>query len=138
MAPSKRKFYLTRFIVEVLSEGEIPDGVDMRDVMRECDEGEYVLHSTNTESIEHTPKNMAKLLNDAGSDPEFFQLDENGEDLDDPTVIVCKRCGSGLTIDSWCEDDTCPYSDWPQFVDFDLQADDITHALDKAQKRVRD
>lgn len=28
-------------------------------------------------------KRMAKLLQEQGSDPEFFQLDENGNDLED-------------------------------------------------------
>jgi len=136
--PSKRKFFRTSFTFDVLSEEEIPDGVEIANILRECAEGEYVCAGTSQEQKELTGPEMAKALEEAASDAEFFQLTPEGDDLDDPNVIVCKRCGSDLMLAGWCEDDACPYSDWPQYLDFDLQADDIAHALDQKQKRNRE
>lgn len=77
-----RKFYRHRYTLEVLSETQFDGDVELRDVLRECDEGELVLHSISHETFEETPQIMAKLLNDCGSEPGFFNLDDEGKDLD--------------------------------------------------------
>ena len=32
---------------------------------------------------------------------------------------LCSRCASDLRIDGYCEDETCPFSDWPQEADIE-------------------
>lgn len=83
MAPSKRKFYRTRFTVEIMSEDPIPDGAELCQLLHECDTGDCVLHSISSETFEETGEHMAKLLVDCGSDESFFQLTSLGEDTDD-------------------------------------------------------
>lgn len=81
--PSERKFFRTRFTVEVLSEDEISGGAELTDVLRECDIGDFVLHSIDRETFPETGPTMAKLLDDAGSDSEFFRLTPEGDDMDE-------------------------------------------------------
>lgn len=60
----------------VLSEEPIPERMDIADVAREWESGDYVLYSTDMESEPVSKGRMAKLLTEAGSDPGFFQLDD--------------------------------------------------------------
>lgn len=80
--PSERKFYRTRFIVEVLSEEPI-EGCELTDILRDCNEGDCVLYSNHSEQFQETGPIMAKLLEDCGSDAEFFQLTPEGEDKEE-------------------------------------------------------
>lgn len=60
----------------VLSEEPIPERMDIADVAREWESGDYVLYSTDMTSEIVGPERMAKLLYEAGSDPDFFQIGE--------------------------------------------------------------
>ena len=46
--------------------------------------------------------------------------DENPMDLDSPYAEpdLCRRCGSDVE-NGYCLDETCPYSSWPQKVEYD-------------------
>lgn len=68
--------FRNRVTVVVLSEDPIPDGMDLGDVARECDEGAYVLHTYSIVPEMLTPEQMAQELKDAGSEPAFFMLEE--------------------------------------------------------------
>ena len=80
--PSKRKFYETTFTVRVLSEEDV-QGWELRDVLRECEDGDLVLASIAAEPLEANGHVMAKLLIMAGSEEAFFRLTEDGDDMDE-------------------------------------------------------
>ena len=82
MPANQRKYHRTVIQVEVLSE-EPYTVEDLKDVSYDISEGhcsgqvEVLLR----EEVDGT--SMAKLLLEQGSDPEFFRLDGDGNDLDD-------------------------------------------------------
>ncbi len=65
----------TTITVVVLSEEPIDERMDIVDVVREWEEGDFVLFSTRMESEKLSDVQMARALWEAGSDPGFFQLD---------------------------------------------------------------
>jgi len=83
MAKSKRKFYKRTYKIELLSEEPLRDDLSLETIAYEMseghcsgvviDEGEKIL----------TASKMAKELVAQGSDPEFFQITENGEDTEE-------------------------------------------------------
>lgn len=66
--------YRNKLTIVVLSEELIPEGMDIADIVREYNEGDFVLYSTDHESEKLTDVEMARALTEAGSDPDFFQL----------------------------------------------------------------
>lgn len=78
---SKRKFYRTVFTVEVLSEEPLPD-MSLDEIAYEITEGGSSGDLTRSKSETVDAKKMAKLLMKQGSDPEFFQIDEDGNDIE--------------------------------------------------------
>ncbi len=81
--PSERKFYRTIIEVEVLSEEPIGD-MDMDMIKYHTDttgdfSGKY---TTKSQDEEMDGVETARALMEQGSDPEFFGLDENGNDLE--------------------------------------------------------
>ena len=85
MAKKKsRKFYRTVVQVEVLSEEPFQEGMSLYDLASAIDDGGYSGWITLPVQDEvHNGKEMAKLLKKQGSDPEFFNLDSDGNDLED-------------------------------------------------------
>jgi hypothetical protein len=78
MSQRQRKFYKTKVVVEVLHEGPI-EFDNLRELQALIDDdcsGKYVIHSAEP----LTGKQMAEEAIAQGSDPEFFQIDENGTD----------------------------------------------------------
>jgi len=81
MTQSERKFYVTTITVTVLSEE--PYTFDsLHDVWYNSNYGETSAAYTST-SREVGGEEMAKLLTEQGSDPEFFRLTIDGMDLSD-------------------------------------------------------
>lgn len=80
---SARKFYRTRFFVEVLSEEEIPAHMSLGEVMQECQDGDYSGDSGHLNTKVLDGRQAAKALQKQGSDPGFFRLTAKGEDADD-------------------------------------------------------
>jgi len=78
---SARKFYRQVFTYEILSEEPIGQ-LSLEDVAYETSEGHMSGHFTNRIETEHSAKEMAKMMEVQGSDPEFFQLTETGEDTE--------------------------------------------------------
>lgn len=78
---SKRKFYKTVIKIEVISEGKVPDfdGLDsLNDFITGGNgSGRYDTMSTKELSAKQTAKELIKQ----GSDPEFFWLDDKGNDI---------------------------------------------------------
>jgi len=78
---TERKFYRTIFTVEVLSEEE-PEAVGLETLNYQITEGDWSGRVEKGRSKKVSGKVMAKLLENQGSDPAFFCLDENGNDAD--------------------------------------------------------
>lgn len=66
----------------VLSEESIRDR-PLDHIIQDCHTGDLVLASTEFEDYHVSTREMAKLLYEAGSDPGFFQLDDDGNKIDD-------------------------------------------------------
>jgi hypothetical protein len=78
-----RKFYRSRVVVEVLSEDPLPPDVSLATIANQITEGDWSGQVDNDDINEEVDgPTMAKLLQAQGSDPEFFQLDDDGNDID--------------------------------------------------------
>jgi len=79
---SKRKFYKTVIRFEVLSEEPV-EQVDLETLHYEVTEGRWSGRFLDTtEEILDGPQ-MAKALQEQSSDPEFFNLDSDGNDVEE-------------------------------------------------------
>ena len=71
--------YQTTYTVKVLSEEPLPTYMALSEIERQTTLGEYALHSFGAiEEKRVSRKEMTALLYEAGSDPSFFQI-ENDE-----------------------------------------------------------
>lgn len=81
----KDTYYRTAFTFAVLSEEPIPDHYEIDHIIEECATGEYIgdwsIDDRRQEAL--TPKQMASALRAAHSDPSFFQLDDDGNHIED-------------------------------------------------------
>lgn len=81
-----RKFYRTVYQVEILSEEKFDDngGMSLTDIDEAMTNGDVSGRITTiVDNEEKTGSEIAVLLKAQGSDPEFFQLDKEGNDLND-------------------------------------------------------
>lgn len=72
-------FYRTKITFEVLSEDPIPGNMSIEGIVSEADIGAFVMSNENREQVEISGKEAADDLYSFGSDPSFFQLNEEGE-----------------------------------------------------------
>jgi hypothetical protein len=80
----KKTLYRSVISFEVISEEPIPDGMTLGDIQDECDEGSYSgAHEYKVQNQPVIGKRAVKLVVAQGSDPEFFQMDSNGNDLNE-------------------------------------------------------
>ena len=77
----ERKFYKTRYIVEILSEDPIPPEMDFKEVMLEAEEGGFSGQVTYKKTSTLNGKQTADALLKQNSSPEFFRLTPSGEDI---------------------------------------------------------
>lgn len=76
------KLVKTTITIEVLSEEGEYYG-DIFDLVYDTVDGHFSGIVSNRVHKELTPKQMAKALQKQGSDPEFFNLDEDGNKVED-------------------------------------------------------
>lgn len=74
-------FYKTRFVLIVLSESPCVDGMELSEVITEADTGSFVMNITEALTEEVDVDEMRTLLIDAGSEPGFFGIDEDEDDV---------------------------------------------------------
>lgn len=80
----KRKFFKTTFTVEVLSEEEpVSDDLSLEEIERGFTSGDWSGRVTCEGSEELSAQEAVYELTEQGSDPSFFRLTEDGEELDD-------------------------------------------------------
>jgi hypothetical protein len=82
MAQSKRKFYKTEIKVIVLSEDPY-NYESLSQVAFDIEEGECSGQVKVEKQSKLSGELMAQALQEQGSDPQFFQLTEEGEDIDE-------------------------------------------------------
>jgi len=79
----KKVIYRTVFQFEVLSEEPVDVSMSFIDIVRECNEGDF---SGSEKVIIHNEpvvgKKAANLVQKQGSDPEFFGMDKNGNEIE--------------------------------------------------------
>lgn len=81
---TKKKLYRNVFVVEVLSEEPLPDGMSLQDIDYEITDG----HCSGAITTKHynqevTGRKAAKMVMAQGTDPEFFQMNEFGNEVDE-------------------------------------------------------
>lgn len=79
----KKKLYKRILKVEILSETPIDDKMTLDDVLNEIETREISSHIKWGESIELTGKRAVSNCEKHGTDVEFFNMDVNGNELDD-------------------------------------------------------
>lgn len=82
-----RTFYRTKFTLEVLSEKPIPAWACLGYVLRECEDGDYVGHEERGKGKVLGGIGAARALTEFGSEPGFFQLNEDGSDASDLDTV---------------------------------------------------
>jgi len=75
------KFFKTVVQVEVLSEEQPVDDLDLAQIAHEIYEGDCVGSSSIVSVKELTGKECADALYEVGCEPEFFNLDDDGVSL---------------------------------------------------------
>jgi len=83
-----RKFYKTVYEIEVLSEEKIPEWMSVEEIAYEITSGGCSAVFNHIKTQELTGKECAEELMNQGSDPEFFQIDENGNELGDDDADI--------------------------------------------------
>jgi hypothetical protein len=97
-------FFKTKVTFEVLSQGEIGD-LDLLQIAVECNDGAFVGGKLTLEPIELTAPEAVKALKEAGSEPAFFNIDDDGKSLDeDATVEGDRRILATFHPQAWQND----------------------------------
>jgi hypothetical protein len=76
------EFRINTIKLNVLSEGSI-EGREISQIINDTDSGDLVLATVDMESAKVDGKTMAKWLRMANSDPGFFMLDDDGNQVED-------------------------------------------------------
>lgn len=80
---SSRCFYRTHYAFRVLSQERIPQDLNLSQVLHECVEESYVLEARDYMQEERlSGREAANALYGAGSEPCFFGLDDEGQDVE--------------------------------------------------------
>ena len=80
---SKRKFYQTTYNVKLLTEEPMPDEVSLADIAHAMTDGDASGVFDQEDVTELDGPAAAAALQAQGSDPGFFRLDEDGNDLEE-------------------------------------------------------
>ena len=80
---SKRKFYRGVIEIEVLSEEPIPDPYELETLVYDITEGHCSGRARTVVRKKVDGPQMARLLEEQGSDPGFFNLTPEGADADE-------------------------------------------------------
>lgn len=82
--PSRRTFHRTVVTIEILSEDPIGDVVDSLEMIdHQITDGDWSGKVDVTSAEELDGPTAARLLAAQGSDPEFFGLTDDGDDVDE-------------------------------------------------------
>jgi hypothetical protein len=76
----KQKFHETTITIKILSDRPIHN-LDLQEIIEESDSGDLVLSVKSRKSKNVSAKTTAKKLYEYGSEPGFFQLDDDGNEV---------------------------------------------------------
>lgn len=76
-----RKFFKQALYITVLSEDTPLEYDDLNDIHRAISDGDCVGSTIDEDCMQIEPREAAILLTTFGSEPAFFQLDDQGNDL---------------------------------------------------------
>lgn len=80
---AKKIIYKTVIMVEVLSEEPIDSSMSLDQIEEECNTGSFSgMHSIVVSNKPIKGLNAVKEMRKQGSDPDFFQMDENGNEIE--------------------------------------------------------
>ncbi len=79
---SKRTFYKYEIAIRVLTEDPIPLDMSVEDILDEATTGGYSMSLEKKVRTQIDGPEAAKLLESQGTEPEFFSLDADGNDLE--------------------------------------------------------
>jgi len=79
---SKRKFFRSKVIVEILSEEPLNPAMSLSDIQYYTDEGDGCGRTQDMEVEELNAQEAVSALKEFGSEPAFFSLNDAGEDLE--------------------------------------------------------
>ena len=81
---AKKKIYRTLILLTVLSEEPLSEDMSIQDIDEECEYGEYT-GKTDWQKVNEVleGREAAIAVLETGSSPDFFQMDENGNELND-------------------------------------------------------
>lgn len=81
---AKKKLYKSVLRVEILSEEPFPESVSLEDVKYEITDGHCSgILNWETHNSEIVGAEASKEVLNQGTDPEFFQMDEEGNEIDE-------------------------------------------------------
>jgi hypothetical protein len=81
---AKKKIYKSVLKVEILSEEPLDDCLSLSDIDCQITNGDWSgTEEWDTHNIELVGKEAADAIIHQGSDPDFFQMDEDGNDIDE-------------------------------------------------------
>lgn len=79
----KKKIYRTVIQITVLSEEPLPDGMGLDELVANCEDGDFIGKFEDKEvNVPITGKEAAEAVIVTGSDPEFFQMDNEGNEIE--------------------------------------------------------
>jgi len=79
----KKKIYKTKITLVVLSEEEIPETSTLGSILDECDDGHYIMGKVDAVTKEKIGKDAVNEITECGSDPEFFMMDTQGNEIEE-------------------------------------------------------
>jgi len=77
---AKKTLYKTTYTIEVLTEENV--NYDLSDLSDVITDGEASGHEFRTKTVKVVGKDAVKECKKHGTDPEFFQMDEEGNDIE--------------------------------------------------------
>jgi hypothetical protein len=81
---TKKKLYRNVYVVEILSEEPLPDGMSLEQLEYEMNDGDcsgVIDHKHVNQEV--TGRKAAKMVIAQGSDPLFFQMNEFGNEVEE-------------------------------------------------------
>ncbi len=80
---AKKTIYKTVIRLEILSEEPIPENMSIDDIQEECNTGSFSgIHDITVANKPIKGIAAVKEMRKQGSDPDFFQMDENGNEIE--------------------------------------------------------
>jgi hypothetical protein len=81
---AKVKIYKTLILLTVLSDRPLQEGMSIADIDAECEDGDFT-GKTDWQEVNTVleGKEAADAVRDTGSSTDFFQMDEDGNELND-------------------------------------------------------